>query len=1398
MVAVHLDALYLESDRLVVEAMADFSRLPYFDDKQDVNSNIANISEEIVSQPFQNQNLYLKAGIHLHWALPDALTKGIQVTDDNKQTQTVFPVVPNRWLVTRSNKDNQIEKQWVVESDYLYPEGKGSQVGSIAYPIEVQEGKHQPFRYLGRKVPLAAWQENDSNAKYLRSLTAVGYGEPTFAAFYPNCHSVFGFYDDEYSAEIPDGLQYEVIGWYSDAEQDYFHQFIQKLQQPTNYELLKEIQEEFQWAILVEIKKQVFLDEFKDESVWKELITKGWLNPLNEDTASINPKTDSPRQALAKEFQDKKQQIDKLLNTAISEAQILCYARLQFASKTDRVSPDKQASVEVTVGNTGTEALSAYLGQKIDSNYKSIIEDQLEALHLSSRLEHQPLDITPKFKEARHEKGFNAIAAGMIWTIRLESVGSTTANAKDAHHQAQVTLPDDLAHLLNKLNLFQQYYDRAWHEIESMRRQLFADWYKYMLSAYPPEGSRDEYPDIDEVKHYIKEKGIAPLQTKLRATGNLTLLAMQGDESGKLVSAKAEVKDSSVISVASLLAENINNLLKAIAEENINLCNLKVSDIRDWQGFISKLQSKEEPIERIKGLIPDLESKIEQQEQAEIIEVLKSLLKRRDFYQEDVFNSVPEVQALLQNKPDLIKCTEEELVRFNRQLLEASFPGLILKVPHPYILRQISSPRYWQPKEPVLLMTGEAVKPTIRHGQDGRLRDDGLLECEILKDVTIPIGKKSFPDIRNKIDKLEQDKTGEHIAFSNREQQPWHPFLLEWEVEVFPIREGCNHRTYNSNYDNEFITSNYGLKENEADLSLQSGKGAILKAANVYSGRSILTPHAGIKLKEELEVYLKKQLPDKQLSADLSNNIQKIREWYETKPETEKQAKDPIYTAIRAYQKLLTLNSLSQSLGGFNEALLMHKQTLQLPIADPLGFADYQPFTEEVRDIVQQSIRSAPEPLNDFNPIRSGAMKILRLRLVDTFGQVKELDVSNIITTEQMTTPGSSYLVTLPPRLVQPARLNFRWLSASQGEQEMNSHPATTPICGWVLPNNLDNSLAIYDNLGKALGSIRSINNSAEWESAPGSSRQILVDDIPNPYLKRVVNYIVDPPQPPLIRGESVSSLERGESVSFIDNFISALDSGLENIDPENFAQHQGLALLMGRPIAVVRASLNLELQGFPSVNQDWNVFWQDLRRNSRDTDGFDQVKFPIRLGEYHQFNDGLVGYWQEEEEDGLSKVFYAPQSDSNGINDPQIKFHPSDNPWHLDVSLEDKPKLLTMLIDPRGKVHATCGILPTKAIDIPPDQYQEALEKIEITFLSTPILTDLRDLSDPTLDKKINLPLPGEPGYEWSWLEKEKEEWLTVTHDTIGQVTSNAVFSGQQAIREGWLKLSPASTNQD
>ena len=221
LVPIHLDALVLKNDRTVVEPMADFTRLPYLDGKRNFNPDIANISEEILSQPFQDLGFQLKPGVHLHWALPDGLTRGVgQAAQDkgNQKRKVSFPVVPNRWLVTRIDQAGQ-KKQWIIESDYLYPPGAGDQSSGISYPYPKNGQNAQPFRSMGRAMPLAAWQNRDDAppAQYLNReqspypLTAVGYGEPTFAAFYPNCHSVFGFYDDYDRQPLPDlnGVQYD-------------------------------------------------------------------------------------------------------------------------------------------------------------------------------------------------------------------------------------------------------------------------------------------------------------------------------------------------------------------------------------------------------------------------------------------------------------------------------------------------------------------------------------------------------------------------------------------------------------------------------------------------------------------------------------------------------------------------------------------------------------------------------------------------------------------------------------------------------------------------------------------------------------------------------------------------------------------------------------------------------------------------------------------------------------------------------------------------------------------------------------------------------------------------------------------------------------------------------------
>ena len=48
MVPVQIDALFVDTERVVVQAMADFSKLPHTVDGHDVHPNNPYISEEIV------------------------------------------------------------------------------------------------------------------------------------------------------------------------------------------------------------------------------------------------------------------------------------------------------------------------------------------------------------------------------------------------------------------------------------------------------------------------------------------------------------------------------------------------------------------------------------------------------------------------------------------------------------------------------------------------------------------------------------------------------------------------------------------------------------------------------------------------------------------------------------------------------------------------------------------------------------------------------------------------------------------------------------------------------------------------------------------------------------------------------------------------------------------------------------------------------------------------------------------------------------------------------------------------------------------------------------------------------------------------------------------------------
>lgn len=1356
--------------------MADFSLLPYFDGQQDANPDVANLGELILSRPFEDRSLILRAGIHLHWALPDALTRG----NRNGRKRIDYPAVPNRWLVTRSGPTSA-RQQWVVESDYLHPPDADEPPASITYPYK-SDSHPQPFRYLGRVIPRASWKPAGTGS-YLPKLTAVGYGEPAFAAFYPNCHSVFGFFDAELPANL-DGLQYSVIGWYSDPRQDALQSEVFLKAAERAKPKLKALEDVYQWI------------------------------------------ADQPEGPLP----------DRLV----------CYAQIMFqpAAAMQLAPTAEEKEVAVAIGNTSTEALSVYLASKEpDGTARNKLEDQLEALHLASRMEGRQLDIGARFLEARHEKEFSAVSGGTHWRIRAESATPTPADAPDAAQQRQVEVPLALAAQLDRVNSLQQAYDRDCAEIESLRTQLFADWHKYMICSYPPSGDDEGSHSLDEYRYFIEKHDLLPLNE--RSNANDVLAGQLKQAIDQLHQAVAELQLLQMDDLQDWVALSAADpIVQQLPERSRKLLN----SLKDTQ---QKLLADALSDGQRQRIISDLNNSLSGYQKQQIIDGINDLLKRPTLYEDGGFADAPlteEGQSLRSRFSSVATWSYQRVLRFNRLLLEASCPALP-RQPH-FVLKPAPAPRFYQPNEPVVLLVGdvtdveETLRPTPRHGQDGRLRADGMLQCYIHQ-IEGSIEDGLDADFMSNLPAQPDD-----IGFSQWEKQPWHPFLLEWEVEVQPIQGKYPPDSGNRDYDRCCIGDNYELAENAVDLTLRYGDEALAEEGVFYRGRSILTRHAKLQLIRQIDAFLEKQLladyftennvpSDRRVNdyfarnrseiiccyADRRTQIDQFLEhavdnpapvpalYYRAKqidpPASAsyvEQHKAEIATWYREQREdyaiienilavsdsLDQIHTLAQALSGFNAALLGCKQTLQLAIDDPLGFADYRAFSDSVRAAVADGARIAPQPQNAFNPIRTGAFEIQQLRLVDTFGQTQRLILKDgaVITTDAMTSASRPQRTTLPARLTQPARLNFRWLAADAGAAapealpedgleddqtavETSSHPATTPICGWLLPNLLDSSLMVYDAQGAALGLLA---QTGEWFAAPGRPRFAL-RDLPES-LQKVIRYLQD----------------RGQE--FLQDFLTAIENALESIDPEHGDQHDALALLMGRPIAVVRAMVNLELHGLPAIDHSWDAFEHDVSAAllldesgnepaivQRSTAAFAQVKFPIRIGEYRQLNDGLIGYWIETGNGDLGEDFHAPQADNdepNRVTHDNIVVHQEGLPAQLTQALADSPQILTMLVDPRGSVHATTGILPTKAIHIPAYHYAAALRNLEVTFLTAPVLTDRG---------QIDLPLPGEPGYAWSWLEREDGTWAT---SPIGAVSDQATFASRE-LREGWIRLTPA-----
>lgn len=692
--------------------------------------------------------------------------------------------------------------------------------------------------------------------------------------------------------------------------------------------------------------------------------------------------------------------------------------------------------------------------------------------------------------------------------------------------------------------------------------------------------------------------------------------------------------------------------------------------------------------------------------------------------------------------------------------------------------------RFFRPDDPVILLAGDALKPTLQHTPEQLLpclQEDHLQGSNTLllsSHATNLLQQGNLPQCTNRLLNelffLNQEPLPEAESYvsvrdgfckvltQSTGNPPWNPIFMHWNISYQPI-EKMLHRKKSENFSNNVITSRLTLSEQNIDLCEQQSGGQN-EEPTPYQGISILTPNAVQNFAQLAQTYL-----------DGSSE------------------KGVIWNALN---KLQETPVLSQALSGFHDALIMRSGELLFPVNNSKADPSEKEFLQTIRTYVGDFDQYAPNPKKDFNPVRGGWMKIDKLRIVDTFGQYRDLKLNpdKVYVSQNLNADkDNSTRFYLAPRLVQPSRLLLRWLSAEKAAEKKlmaaHEHPASTPICGWMLPNFLGRSLMIYNSHGIPLGEIRlQENGSTSFRSSPGRSPEFNIHFVSKADLKKQIQDAI--PENAYLRNFVASMLRH--DTDYMKAFMQILDDGLSDVEPEGVQDFHLRALLIGRPVAIVRVSLKLDLKGLPAVNQSWNSLVKDMlnpdNKSSRECANFTQIKFPLRLGNSkanNEYNDGLLGYFRQKKnnKDYDYNTFYsyqfAEQSNEHIVN-------PAESIIELTADKNTDPMTFLILMDPRGKLNVTSGILPKKSIELPPVHYEMFYNSLEVSFLTTPVLHHM-PVSSEEGEAGIDLPVSAEDDHNWRWIGKDQTTW----HEkTVLFKTTKALSDSPVMISEGWLKM--------
>lgn len=586
-------------------------------------------------------------------------------------------------------------------------------------------------------------------------------------------------------------------------------------------------------------------------------------------------------------------------------------------------------------------------------------------------------------------------------------------------------------------------------------------------------------------------------------------------------------------------------------------------------------------------------------------------------------------------------------------------------------------------------------------------------------------------------------------------RQPWVPTFLEWEVDV----------TGSEDLDGWVLD---GL-----DLAgAPTGAGV----TRTLTGRSPISRGVGTALTEGIRRWL---------AVEQQRDL--------TVPSTSQLSDRDEAALARIADLLAPLDVVSASLDGVREQLL--------------GIA-YSGIVVRRRGEDGAALPPAPGvPV----PLFGGALAVRRLRVVDAFGRTLEVPAGELRTTTRLEVDGSPSTVRLTPRVLHGARWLLRLVDPAHGLDadpadaaeawidQVHADVAVNPVSGFLLPDHIDEACEVFDRGGNPLGQVMhdTVTDAVTWEPAPG--RPLPPDagplaDVPA-HAQHVALLAAG-----LVRADvdARQGAAPGETSS-LTALLRAVDTTLWSVDTYAALGSPSIAGLVGRPIAVLRATLRLdapddlaevEVTG-PGGPQARAAAYASLSRH----------RFPVRVGDLGRTDDAVLGFFVDDDYGHfhvVDKVVAATARDTGrhrgqlgllgGGSTAIPGLAPLDHPY---LELEDtlfvrvgQTVRLSILMLPGGKVHLTSGILPRKALALADDWVTPGLTRLVPSMRVGPVLVD---------PAEIRLPKVASFGKDQVFTRRTGP--LTWRDDPIVSATSSALLPRMpHEAQEGWIRVAPAA----